>query len=562
MKKAIFLFVFVLITTNGFAINITLTTDNLLGVKKKIASSILFVKPTGSGMQDGSSWENASSDIQAKINIASPNTQIWIAAGTYKPIRPANNLGVIELNNRDNAFVMKDNVSLYGGFSGVETSVDERDIIANPTVLSGDFNEDDVVAGIGKTLTISNSAENAHHVIINRGTVTIDGLKIAGGAANGGFTIQIGNSSINSAYGGGIFNINGTLTLSNVIFTANTATDLGAGIYTINGTLILNNCSVNQNLNIMKYGGGIYQQSGNISMHNCEVMGNYSRNMSGGGIYFYVGTVSINNSNISHNATNLTGGGIHNYLGTLNLLNSVISNNSANSSGGGIVSQQFVNTVTKITNCTISKNISQYVGGVVGNAQFRNSIVWSNISDYYETNGTNFQPTIMYHSIIEGLNIGGSGSGNIDGTNPSLLVFTDSQNNDFSLASGSSLIDAGSNTLYENEGGNLILDKDIAANPRLVNVNIDLGAYEFGGEMSVPDINKKEIIIYPNPVKDILSFSEEVSNIRITDISGRTVKEIFTKGKLVNVANLAKGSYIITAVGKSGERINRKFIKE
>lgn len=559
MKKAIFLFVFVLIATNGFAINLTLTTDNILGVKKKIASTILFVKPIGTGMQDGSSWENASSDIQAMINIASPNTQIWIAAGVYKPIRPADNLDVIELNNRDNAFVMKDNVSLYGGFSGVETSIDQRDIIVNSTVLSGDFNGDDIVAGIGKTLTISNSTENAHHIIINRGTTLIDGLKITGGSATGAFTIQIGNSSINRAYGAGIFNINGTLTLSNVIFIGNTATDLGAGIYTINGTLILNNCSINQNLNTMKYGGGIYQQSGNISMHNCKIIGNYSQNMSGGGIYLYTGTISINNSNISYNATNLTGGGVHNYLGTLNLLNTVISNNSANSSGGGIISQPFVNTIAKITNCTISKNISSLGGGVAGNAQFRNSIIWSNTADF--NNGINFQPTIIYHSIIEGLNISGGGSGNIDGTDTSLLVFSDSQNNDFSLASGSPLINAGNNTLYENEGGNLILDKDIEGNPRLVNVNIDLGAYEFGGEMSLSDINKKKIAIYPNPVIDILHFSEEISKVKITDLSGKVVKQIFSNSKSVNIANLAKGIYIVTGTTRTGETINRKIVK-
>ncbi len=80
--------------------------------------------------------------------------------------------------------------------------------------------------------------------------------------------------------------------------------------------------------------------------------------------------------------------------------------------------------------------------------------------------------------------------------------------------------------------------------------------------MSVADIDKKEIAIYPNPVKEILNFSEEVTNVKITDLSGRTVKQFSAKGASVNVANLAKGVYMISGVTKSGEAVNRKIVKE
>lgn len=73
---------------------------------------------------------------------------------------------------------------------------------------------------------------------------------------------------------------------------------------------------------------------------------------------------------------------------------------------------------------------------------------------------------------------------------------------------------------------------------------------------------KLNTTVYPNPVKDILYFSEEVSNVKITDASGRTVKEFSTKGKSVDASNLAKGVYIISIVTKEGKNITKKIIKE
>lgn len=80
--------------------------------------------------------------------------------------------------------------------------------------------------------------------------------------------------------------------------------------------------------------------------------------------------------------------------------------------------------------------------------------------------------------------------------------------------------------------------------------------------LAVNDISKKGIAIYPNPVKNILSFSEEVSNVKITDLSGRMVKQVSVSAKSVNVSALAKGVYIISATTKFGETVNRKIVKE
>jgi len=88
----------------------------------------------------------------------------------------------------------------------------------------------------------------------------------------------------------------------------------------------------------------------------------------------------------------------------------------------------------------------------------------------------------------------------------------------------------------------------------------------FSGTISLStnnvDAKNKNINLFPNPVKDILNFSEEISNAKITDLSGKMVKQFITSGKSVDVSNLSKGNYIITFTTKKGEIINKKFIKE
>lgn len=76
------------------------------------------------------------------------------------------------------------------------------------------------------------------------------------------------------------------------------------------------------------------------------------------------------------------------------------------------------------------------------------------------------------------------------------------------------------------------------------------------------DSANKNISLYPNPVKSIANFSEEVSNIKITDLSGRTVKQIPASAKTIDVETLEKGTYIITATNKAGNTITKKLVKE
>ena len=46
---------------------------------------IRYVKPVSSGLGNGSSWANASADLQLMINNSQAGDTIWVAQGTYKP---------------------------------------------------------------------------------------------------------------------------------------------------------------------------------------------------------------------------------------------------------------------------------------------------------------------------------------------------------------------------------------------------------------------------------------------------------------------------------------------
>ncbi|SHK09866.1 T9SS type A sorting domain-containing protein [Epilithonimonas mollis] len=119
----------------------------------------------------------------------------------------------------------------------------------------------------------------------------------------------------------------------------------------------------------------------------------------------------------------------------------------------------------------------------------------------------------------------------------------------------------------------------IVENPNLICVQVDdvnyansqpshlwtkdaIASYSTNCILSATETEKKQIRLYPNPAKDFINFSDEVSNIKITDLSGKVIKQIPNSEKSINVSKLMKGTYIITAVSKSGELITKKFIKE
>ncbi|RMD98731.1 MAG: right-handed parallel beta-helix repeat-containing protein, partial [Bacteroidetes bacterium] len=46
-----------------------------------VQAQVIYVKPNAQG--DGTSWENATGNLQKALQSATEGTQVWVAAGTY-----------------------------------------------------------------------------------------------------------------------------------------------------------------------------------------------------------------------------------------------------------------------------------------------------------------------------------------------------------------------------------------------------------------------------------------------------------------------------------------------
>ena len=115
-------------------------------------------------------WADAFADLQQALAVAEAGDEVWVAEGTYLPAEG----GVVD---RDASFVLVSGTALYGGFSGSEVTLEERDPEANVTVLSGDLG----VPG--------DSTDNAFHVVVASGVdsaTLLDGFTVTGGFGNGG----------------------------------------------------------------------------------------------------------------------------------------------------------------------------------------------------------------------------------------------------------------------------------------------------------------------------------------------------------------------------------------
>ncbi|TAJ13145.1 T9SS C-terminal target domain-containing protein [Marinilabiliaceae bacterium JC017] len=265
---------------------------------------IVYVKTEGAGTEDGSSWANATADLQDAINTAGV-TEVWVAAGTYKPISAPD-----AEDPRNVSFKLKSNVSIYGGFLGDESEVTDRDPKANVTVLSGDIGAED------------DNSDNCYHVILANGVN--DAAKISG------FSIIKGNADgkDSNGYGGGIFMLYSRPTISDCVITNNSSISLGGGIE-IEGSSVpkIINCVISNNSS--NQGGGlyIYSKGAKAEVYNCLIVNNStSDGGQGGGIYLETAAINIVNSTISANQSG-NGAGIHNNKSEVTVKNSIVWGN-------------------------------------------------------------------------------------------------------------------------------------------------------------------------------------------------------------------------------------------
>jgi hypothetical protein len=343
---------------------------------------IRYVKATAGGTGDGSSWANASSDLQAMID-AQGVQQVWVAGGRYTR------------TSGGASFVMKNNVAIYGGFGGTETALSQRPGV-NPTTGSPS------TATLTTTSTTQAVVNNNGNALTN--SAVLDGFVISG-------SNNIGSTDQNNlaGKGGGIYILNGSPTLANLQVTQNQAR-FGGGVFNEVSSPAISNCVLSQNQGTIQ-GGGIYNDRSSPSLINCVLSGNSSS----------------------------SGGGIYNDQGSPSLINCVLSGNSS-SSGGGISSTNSSN--QRLINCTLTANQTALFNGDGSQSRLTNCILWDNqeSSNRSITNVSGGSTTASYCLIGTG-EPDVTGSNNLTATSSPFVGGTDYRLNLCSVA-----IDAGDPT--------------------------------------------------------------------------------------------------------------------
>lgn len=338
------------------------------------ATRIRYVKPTATGTGDGSSWDNASGDLQKMIddladnNVSQQAGEVWVAAGTYKPQSQ-----LISGMNYSASFRMRDGISVYGGFAGNETSKQERAKgtmpwdFTNVTVLEAAYYESKLAWTNSKWTVGSDS----RHVVwfapmsgesdFTRIT-TLDGVTVQGGYAQG----NTGLDDFKTDCGAGVYMDGANAYLSNCIVRENYATGNGGGVYLKNGRV---QTSLIYNNNADADGGAVYVENRGL-VHSSMLTNNSALN--GAGVYLYNGAEASSDDN--------------DHPEYLILSTCVVSNNTVRGNGavycdkGGVLMQNTITNNECVTATDATDVNASQTGGIYVDeyALVLNSVLWNN----------------------------------------------------------------------------------------------------------------------------------------------------------------------------------------
>jgi len=296
------------------------------------ADPIMHVDQDAAAPGGGLNWLSPCVRLEDALTVAQVAggvEQIWVAEGSYRPTRNG---------NRNDSFVIPDGVKVYGGFAGNETALNQRDVDANPTTLSGAINSP-LIAG-----------DNCYHVVDLTNTTAatrLDGFRISNGYASGagsdsfggglymsGSSATVRNCSIVSNHatlGGGAWSSGNSPDFVDCLFLDNDADDHGGGVRIINGTQTASffNCRFAGN-DAGGNGGGASMSNQAAWFVNCAFTGNTSV-LEGAGIHGNGedADVALFNTTLANNSSGDTCGGVYTAAGAdMDIVNSILWGNS------------------------------------------------------------------------------------------------------------------------------------------------------------------------------------------------------------------------------------------
>lgn len=375
-------------------------------------SAVVYVKANASGLNDGTSWFNAFTNLQRALDSVEDSQEIWVAEGIYRtssgklyePFEP----NTKPTDARYALFYIKPGTRMYGGFLGHELSRKNRKGSFERTILSADIG------------TENDDSDNSYRVSFYQadqgGTKdfgVIDGFKItkarAGSLSGGGLITgdMVGPQNEVSK-----------LNIQNMIFEDNQA-KAGAGLLVqLHAGMIID--SIFKNNRALVSGGAVWQNmyiGANLGYLGCHFLNNYAGER-GGAITRYGGSASaprqeIQNSQFIGNTTDGLGGAIYyDSRGQdrlngydLTITNSVFADNLADKGGALFVMGAFELTspdgqayvppsVVYAYGSTFVDNVATTKGGVMatdgierlpGTFSAWNSILWNGPNaDYYD----------------------------------------------------------------------------------------------------------------------------------------------------------------------------------
>ena len=360
------------------------------------AGRIRYVKPQKEGKGDGSTWNDATDDIQWAINDLAEKApgekgEVWVAAGTYV----VKDRILAKDASSPVSLLMKNGISVYGAFKGKEKRRSER-IEESKDLKPWGWQQESIIRGsrfTGSNDAIWNNSDEAwniqnsesYHVVwfaplpeekeAFTDEVYLEGFTIEGGTYNG--------KSAATQYAPGC----------------------GAGVYINDPSARMRYCTVRFCNSGMKESGSIKPRGGGIYCKNGQTEGNLVYDCSayqGGGIY--IDEAGFITRSMVTNCSAYQGAGV--YLnGDANnsekayyqiLATSVISNNTSTRNGavyldghGLVINNTIVNNYTNNTSDPADE-LSSNTGGVYIKKKglLANNVIWNN-SLLQHKSGTN-----------------------------------------------------------------------------------------------------------------------------------------------------------------------------